>query len=192
MAILSATRESLAEVGLDRTTIRGIAARAGVDAALVHHYFGTKRELVGHALQPPIDVAAAVGGPIDGPGAGADFIRRAVTLWDGEPRVREHLIGMLRVALVNPDVAEVLQNIQRGIVTAVLGAAVRSDSAPLRCALIGSQMTGLAMMRYVARVPEIVAADADELAEAMGPTVRHYLTGDLGVGNDNPVGPSAP
>ena len=53
-AILEAARAAFAAAGYDRATIRGIAAAADVDPALVLHYFGTKEELFEAALELPV------------------------------------------------------------------------------------------------------------------------------------------
>ena len=58
-AILTAAREAFAERGYDAASIRAIATRAGVDPALVHHYFGAKEQLFLAAMRIPLKISTA-------------------------------------------------------------------------------------------------------------------------------------
>src|SRR5919204_863212 len=82
--ILEAARASFAESGFAGTTIRRVASAAGVDAALVHHYFGTKDDLFLAAMELPVDPRQALAPALaDGAeGAGERLLRVFLTLWD--------------------------------------------------------------------------------------------------------------
>ncbi|AFA76134.1 TetR family transcriptional regulator (plasmid) [Gordonia polyisoprenivorans VH2] len=176
--ILAATRELLADNGFDRTTVRAVAGRAGVDPALVHHYFGPKKNLVAEALRPPVDLSLVFADMPTDERTGPEFVRRAIAAWES-PELQSHIPGVLRlIASTNP-AAGPAQDVPGAIVEVALGSAVRADRRERRLALIASQMFGLLMLRFVIRQPEIVAADRDELVAQVGPVITHYLTGDL-------------
>lgn len=177
-AILTSTRELLSKHGFERTTIRAVAAGAEVDAALVHHYFGTKMTLVGEALAPPVDFAAVFEDMPTDATAGPEFVRRALRLWES-PQVRAHVVGVLRLVSSSADVAALVRDIPGTIVQAALGSAVRDDHRDRRLALIASHMLGLLMLRFVIGDPDMVAADSDGLATQIGPVIAHYLQGEL-------------
>lgn len=180
--ILAAARRGFAEAGYERTTIRGVARAAGVDPALVHHYFGGKQALLAACLDLPADPArefadAVAGGP---PGeAGARLVRRALTLWEATP-YGAAFESLLRAAVSNEEAAGMLRAFIRaalaGPVAAVLGE--RPDTM-LRAELAGSHLAGLFLARRVLRVEPLASASHDTLVAAVGPTVQRYLTGDL-------------
>lgn len=182
--ILGAARELFAEKGFERTTMRSVATRAGVDAALIHHYFGTKRGLLLAALRPPEDLTTDVRRRLvevrAGSGeVGVELVRAVVTLWDEHPEVRHRMIALIRVALVDDDVAESFRTLVVGMVSGMLGDLIRPDRSEERIALAVSQTMGLAMSRFIIALPPIAEASADELASTVGVTVHRYLTGDL-------------
>lgn len=179
-AILASARKLFAEAGYHGAGIRPIAADAGVDAALVHHYFGTKQALFAAALDVPVDPADVVAGMCAGdPGEiGQRLVRAFLGLWDspaGQPRIR----ALLRSAVTDEAAARMLREF---LVDAVLGpvaAAYAPDRADLRATLVGSQMLGLAVMRYIIDFEPLAGADPQTVVAAVGPTVQRYLTGPL-------------
>jgi len=180
-AILAAARAAFAEHGYDRATIRGIAADAAVDPALVIHYFASKDELFGAALEIPVEpgvvlerAAAADPGEV-----GATVVRAFLAAW--EPlESRQRLVAMVRSAMTNEAaqamVREYLVRRIFGPITQVLGV----PDAELRANLVGSQFIGLAMLRYITCIEPLASASVDELVAAVGPTVQRYLTGEIG------------
>jgi AcrR family transcriptional regulator len=179
--ILTAARDEFAERGFDRATIRGIAATAGVDPALVLHYFGSKDELFGAALEIPVEPGvvlerAAAAHPDQ---LGTTIVRAFLEAWE-PPDNRQRLIAMVRSAMTNEValgmVREYLVRRVFGPITLTLGV----PDAELRANLVGSQFIGLSMMRYITRIEPIASASVDELVAAVGPTMQRYLTGDLG------------
>ena len=178
--ILAAARTAFGEHGFEGTAIRAVAARAGVDPALVHHYFGSKQALFMAAMELPVDFAAMVAQVRSGPAEqqGERFVRAALQLWE-EPATRSLLLGIVRSAATDPVAAGML----RRLVTAgpVLALASASDlpDARLRATLAGSQIVGLAIARYVIGVEPLASASIDEVARAIGPTIQRYLTGDI-------------
>jgi AcrR family transcriptional regulator len=179
-AILTAARELLAENGFERTTMRAVAARADVDPALIHHYFGTKDGLLREALALPLDPAEVLRGlDVDRDTAGAEIVRRFLRVWETQPAVRERMIGMLRASLSHEHAAELMRETLGSTVLAALGDLVEPDQRPLRAALVGSHIGGLMLARYVIGVPGISDAPPEAVVAAMGPAVQHYLTGPL-------------
>jgi AcrR family transcriptional regulator len=179
-AILAAAKAAFAELGYDRTTVRGIARTAGVDPALVHHYFGTKEELFVAAMELPVDPSAMVAGLLaDGTaGLGARLVRTFLSVWDS-PDGTSAFLALVRSAVTHERSAAMLREF---VSTAVLGrllAGLDTDQRPRRAALVGSQVVGLAMARYVLRLEPIASATADEVAGPIGGTIQRYLTGTL-------------
>lgn len=86
-AILTATGELFAEVGFERATMREVATRAGVDPALIHHYFTNKDGVLAAALALPVDPAALLAGLDKDPDhAGQAIVRRVLGVWESSSR----------------------------------------------------------------------------------------------------------
>ena len=180
-AVLDAARELFAELGFERTTMRAVAARAGVDPALIYHYFGDKDGLLFAALQPPADAAAVFSGLADAADqTGEELVRRLVSLWEERPEIREQMAAILRTGLSHDHAARLLRDILSSFILAALGDVLAGDRRELRAALIGSHIGGLMLARYILEVPGAAAASPEELVQAVGPTVQRYLTGDIG------------
>ena len=179
--ILAAARGAFAESGYDRATIRGIAAAAAVDPALVLHYFGSKDELFEAALQIPLKPGVVLEQAVaaDPDQIGATVVRAFLAAWEPLEN-RQRLVAMVRSAMTNEAaqamVRDYLGRHVFGPITHTLGVA----DGELRATLVGSQFIGLAVMRYVTRIEPVASASVDELVAAIGPTVQRYLTGDLG------------
>ena len=180
-AVLDAARELFAELGFERTTMRAVAARAGVDPALIYHYFGDKDGLLFAALQPPVDAAAVFGGLADAADrTGEELVRRLVKLWEERPDIREQMAAILRTGLSHDRAGQLLRDILSSFILAALGDVLADDRRDLRVALIGSHIGGLMLARYILQVPGAAAASPEDLVQAVGPTVQRYLTGDIG------------
>ena len=180
-AILEAARTSFAEHGYQATTIRGVARAAGVDPALVHYFFGTKRGLFAAALELPYDPAEVVrqARAGDPDRIGERLARAVIGLWD-QPEVGGRLVAMLRSAVTHEEAARLLREFLGREVLLRLAQVVGGADAERRAALLASQIVGVAMMRHVFRVEPIRSMDAAELAAWIGPTLQRYLTGQPG------------
>lgn len=178
--ILAAAQQQFAAAGYAGATIRGIAGAAGVDPALVHHYFGTKRELFVTSLQLPFDpleiVAGAVGG--DPRHAGERLVRALLGIWETDPG-QAMMQSLLRSALTDREVMPTLREFMLETVLSPVVAEVAPDRPRMRAALLASQVMGLAVMRHVARVEPLASADVDTVTAAVAPTLQRYLTGEL-------------
>jgi AcrR family transcriptional regulator len=184
-AILNASRAAFAERGYDAASIRQIATGAGVDPALVHHYFGNKEQLFLEAVQAPIDprevIPQVLAGGVDG--VGERLVRTFLRVWDS-PRGGT-AAALLRSAVTNEWTARMLREF---VITQILRRAIRElgldgPDALLRAGLVASQVLGLATTRYVLKLEPLASASADQLAAAIGPTIQRYLAGDIGQGS---------
>jgi AcrR family transcriptional regulator len=178
--VLDAARELFAELGFERTTMRAVAARAGVDPALIYHYFGDKDGLLFAALQPPVDEAMVFAGLADAARTGEELVRRLISLWEERPEIRDQMAAILRTGLSHDHASRLLRDILSSFILAALGDVLADDRRELRVALIGSQLGGLMLARYILEVPGAAAASPEDLVQAVGPTVQRYLTGDIG------------
>lgn len=179
-AIEAAARELFASHGYQRTTMRAVASRAGVDAALIHHYFGTKRGLLAAVLAPPLDPLQVLRG-VERPRErmGYEVVRRVLTVWDSQPVARDQMLATVRTAMADDHSPQVLRDSFIGSIHDALLNLVNDDQRQLRASLVMSQMSGLALARYVIKVPAVVDASPTSLAEQVGPVLQHYLTGTL-------------
>jgi AcrR family transcriptional regulator len=180
-AILDAARTAFAERGFDAASIRAIAATAGVDPALVHHYFGSKDQLFLAAMNSPVDpgelVPKVLAGPLDG--IGERLVRTFLGVWDSPAGAAG--VALLRSAVSNEWTARMLREfLTTQVLRRVLDQLdVDPAQLPLRGSLVATQMIGLGMMRHVIRLEPVASADPELLVAMVGPTVQRYLTGPL-------------
>ena len=176
--ILAAATAEFGEHGYDGTTTRGIAARAGVDPALLHHYFGTKADLFAASIDAPMRPDIAVPEILSGPREqiGERIVAYVLGLWES-PTVRPRALVILRTGLGNKHAAPLLATFLRRELLEKIAASLNLPDASLRADLVASQVAGLLITRYVLQLPEIAAASVDELVTRVGPTVQQYLFG---------------
>jgi AcrR family transcriptional regulator len=178
--VLQAARTSFGDRGFDGATIRDVAAQAGVDPALVHHYFGSKQQLFLAAMEFPLDLPTMVPRLLDGPRdeLGERFVRLVLELWE-TPAVRPLLLGVVRSATTDPVAAAMLRQLLAEGPFLALARAIDQPDAALRATLAGSQLIGLALARYVVAVEPLASAPPEVLVRALAPTLQRYFTGDL-------------
>lgn len=181
--ILRAARNQFAAKGFDHTTIRSIASEAGVDSALVHHYFGTKRRLLVDAIELPLDpdtvLAAIAAAPLEC--LGETLARTVIGVWDSphEPAV----VAAVRSALASGE-----ENLVRSFLldVALRDVADRVDAPAgtgrLRVALVASQMTGLFVTRHLLGIDALRTLSTERAVSLIAPTLQRYLTGPLDAG----------
>jgi AcrR family transcriptional regulator len=179
--ILAAAREVFAQRGYDRATIRQIATTAGVDPALVHHYFDTKEKLFAATVNFPMDpaefVPRALAGPVEG--AGARLVRTFLAVWDSP--VGAAGVALLRSAVSSELAARLLREFLTTQILRRAMATLRVDpsEAAWRSSLIASQISGLGLTRYILKVEPLASLPPEAVVAAIGPTIQRYLTGDL-------------
>ncbi|MBJ8343041.1 TetR family transcriptional regulator [Antrihabitans sp. YC2-6] len=179
-AILDAARHRFAQVGFDKASIRSIAAEAGVDSALVHHYFGTKQDLFVAVVALPVDPVIVLGplnaAPIDR--LGEQIIRTVVGAWDSPAGVG--VLAAFRGVIAGADPTLIRTFL---VEIALKDVRVRVDvpkgSGDKRIALVASQMFGLLAARKIIEIEPIASMSLDELVPLVAPTLQRYLTGDL-------------
>jgi AcrR family transcriptional regulator len=186
-AILDAARRAFAEHGYQHATIRGVADLAGVDPALVHHYFGTKQELFVAAVQLPVNPVEQLMAVLaeDPDQAGRRMVETFLSVWD-HAATQNPLLALVRSAVGDEHAAAMLREFITEEVLGQIAHRLGGADARLRATLAGSQIIGLAMARYIIKVEPLASAPAAQVAAAVGPTLQRYLTGDLAA----PVGGS--
>ncbi|MDL9978882.1 TetR family transcriptional regulator [Microbacterium sp. ASV49] len=174
--IVAAAGAEFSDQGYEGATMRGIAARAGVDAALLHHYFGTKADLFGEVIgapvRPDIVVAQILEGPRDE--VGERFVRFLLEAWD-KPDVRRRGTVILRTAIGNKAATPLLAGfLSRELLSRIADSAGGED-ADLRAALVATQVAGLLVGRYLLKLPALAEASNEVLIARVGPTVQAYF-----------------
>lgn len=178
-ALLDAARAVFAEQGYQGATVRGIAARAGVDAAMVNHWFGGKQGLFAATVELPFEPGELIDRLIgDGgtDGLAERIVRTFVTLWD----THEGRFATLVLSVASQEMAaRMVAEFFAGTLFSRIAAATGAGNADIRAALCGSQLVGLGLVRYVLKLEPVAAADVETLVRMVAPTLHRYLTGDL-------------
>ena len=179
-AILDAARRAFAEHGYQHATIRMVADLAGVDPALVHHYFRYKQDLFIAAVQFPVNPVEQLTAVLaqDPDQAGDRMVEVFLSIWD-HAADRSPLLALLRSAVGDERAAGMLREFITEEVLGQIAHRLGGPDARLRATLIGSQIIGMAMARYIVRVEPLASAPAAQLVAAIGPTLQRYLTGDI-------------
>lgn len=187
-AIIVAAREAFAERGFDHASIRAIATSAGVDPALVHHYFKSKDKLFLAALNVPFDPATLLsqvvaGDPDD---VGRRMVSVFLSVWDSPAGTAA--VALLRSAVSNDWTARLMREfvLSQILRRALAHLPVDPAQASLRGALVGSQIIGLAMMRYIVKLEPLASAPSQVVVATIGPAVQRYLVGELVDGEHDP------
>ncbi|MGP4024477.1 TetR/AcrR family transcriptional regulator [Actinomadura sp. 3N407] len=173
--ILAEARDLFAEKGYDGASLRAIARAAGVDPALVHHFFGNKEGVFIEAMRFPLDPSVLLPRIMSFPRErlGELMVRTFLDVWRDEER-RAPLLGMLRSAMTNERAATLMREF---IASAVFGRAKQATEAPsLAIQAAAGQMIGLMILRYVLRIEPMASASEEELIELVAPTLQRYLT----------------
>ena len=179
-ALVAAARAVFGEQGYDGATVRSIATRAGVDAAMVNHWFGSKEGLFAEVVLDlpikPKDILATLSqSPADR--LGEHIARTFLDVWDATGG--EHFAALVRSVTGHEAAAHVLRDFFLKHVFLTLAQRVSADRPDLRANLVASQIVGMGVARYVIRFEPLAGTPAEELARAVGPTLQRYLTGEL-------------
>ena len=175
-AILRAAEELFAEHGYERTTVRDIAARASIDPAMVMRYFGSKDALFARTAHFDLGFPGLANTkPSE---IGAALVRHAVELWEGD-RGRSGLIILLRAAASSEDAASKVRDVFASQVMPAVARAGGGKDARRRAGLVASQILGLALCRYILKVPPVAEMSPDDIVKCVGPTIQRYIAGQL-------------
>jgi AcrR family transcriptional regulator len=178
--ILDSARDLFARNGIGNTSIRAVAAAAGVDSALVHHYFGTKEKLFAAAVHIPIDPMDVIGPlretPVDE--LGHKLPSLLLPLWDSE--IGSGFIAALRSILAGSQV-NLFASFIRDVIAAEVGPRVDHPpgSGVVRIQFVASQLMGIVMARYIVQLEPFASLPAQQIADTVAPTLQRYLTGEL-------------
>jgi AcrR family transcriptional regulator len=179
-ALIAAAREVFVEKGYDGATVRAIAAKAGVDAAMVNHWFGGKEGLFAQSvLQLPFDPSEILKRLLDGPveQAGERIIRTFVTVWDATGGGT--FAALIRSVTSQQEVANALKSFFVNAIFKNLLTEIGAEQRELRATLCATQMVGLGIVRYVVRFEPLASTDLETVVKAIAPNMQRYLTGDL-------------
>ena len=178
--ILSSARELFARNGIDKTSIRAIAADAGVDPALVHHYYGTKTQLFAAAIHIPIDPMAVIGPLREVPVERIGYVLPSILLplWDSE--MGKGFIATLRSIMAGNEVS-LIRSFLQDVIVAEVGSRVDNPegSGRIRVQFVASQLVGVVMARYILELDPFRSLPVEQIAETIAPNLQRYLTGDL-------------
>jgi AcrR family transcriptional regulator len=177
--LLAAARVEFADRGYDGATVRVIAERAGVDPAMVNHWFGGKESLFTAALDLPVDPGAILADVVSGDPEhlGERIVARFLEIWDttgGAP-----LAAVLQSVAGHDAAAGMLREFVSRVLVGKVVSTVAPDRPELRAGLCGSQVFGLAIIRYVLKVEPLASADHATVIGAVAPNLQRYLTGPL-------------
>jgi AcrR family transcriptional regulator len=172
-AILDAARTRFGADGFDRVTLRDIAGDVGVDPAMVIRYYGTKERLFAEAAEFRLDLPDL--SRVTPDQLGAVLLSRFFAVWEADAG----FLSLLRAAATSTAAADRMLEVFAAQVRPAL-AAVMVDRPGERASLVSTQLLGLALARYVLRVPPLAALDPAEVQEWVAPVLRYYLTGKPG------------
>lgn len=181
--ILVSARELFSQNGIGKTSIRAIAADAGVDSALVHHYFGTKEQLFAAAINIPFDPTKILGPLRTAPVGelGRLLPSLVLPLWDSE--IGAGLIATLRSAMAG-DQINIFRSFLRDVVVTELAARVDEPkgSGVIRAEFVATQILGVAMARHIFELEPFASLPIEQIVDTIAPNLQRYLTGQLPVG----------
>lgn len=179
--ILDAARRLFAEQGFEGTSLRQVARSAGVDPAMVHHFFSGKDELFALSVELPADPEQVLAGVVgsDPEKRGELVVRAVLRLW--ESPAQPGLVAFIRGTLGSKAKTTLLREmVTRTIINRIIAGLPGSPGElALRGNLVATQMVGLMMVRYVVRLEPLASATAEEVVRLVAPNVQHYLTGSL-------------
>jgi AcrR family transcriptional regulator len=179
--IITAARLAFAEKGFAGASMRAIAAEAGVDAALIHHYFDSKQQLFLATVALPLELPRIVERVAAGSRSdlGERLVRTVLGVWDSE--LQPSLVASIRTTLTDPALT---RSVGEFLALEVIGQVLARDDLPAeeanrRTGLLASQILGLLIGRYVLRMPVLADRETEDLVAEIGPTVQRYLDGRI-------------
>jgi AcrR family transcriptional regulator len=183
-AIAEAARRRFAEVGYERATIRAIAEEAGVDPALVVHFFGPKQQLFLSVMALPFEPEEVMPEILAGPRSqvGQRLARFVVGVLE-DPPARNVMTGVLRAAASEPEAARMARDRVSERIVGSISDSLGVADARLRADLVASQIVGLIMARYILRLEPLASLTPEALVEAIAPNLQRYLAGPLELGS---------
>jgi AcrR family transcriptional regulator len=177
--IITAARHAFAAKGFAGASMRAIAAEAGVDAALIHHYFDSKQQLFLATVALPLGLPEIVERVAAGDrrDLGERLVRTVLGVWDSD--LQPSLVAAIRTTLTDPALT---RSVGEFFTLEVVGHVLRRDDLPpveanRRAGLVASQILGLLIGRYVLQLPVLVNRRTEDLVTEIGPTIQRYVDG---------------
>lgn len=173
--ILEAARELFAETGFERTTIRAVASRAGVDPALVMQYYGNKEGLFAAAARWHVDHKKL---------SEASLSEVPMTALDDlfsgfeDPEKRDGAIALLRNCLTHESALGVMRDDVMCEPQAMIAKTIGGDEAELRAGLLGATMIGITIAKYLLEIPAVQAASREQIERVMAPVLKALVDPD--------------
>jgi AcrR family transcriptional regulator len=180
--IMAAARAAFIEEGYERPSLRSIARRAGVDPALIHHYFDGKAGLFAEVMKIAVDPREIVNQQMLGPRDGRDLVRAFLTLWErGRPWEggQPPFMTACQAVTASPEAAAGLREYLQERVFSQINCENMPGDRSSRQSLVTSQLMGLAFVRYVLRMEPLASAPPDAVADWVGPALDRYMRGEL-------------
>jgi AcrR family transcriptional regulator len=171
-AIEEAAKSLFAANGFERTTMRDIGARAGIDPSMIIRYFGSKDALFARVAMPDLQLPKL--DSVDSGAIGETLARHFMKQWESGAG---GLPVLLRSAASNEDAAARLRELFRAQVFPMIAAAGPPETAATRAGLVATQLLGLALARYVLKLAPVVAMPPETIVREIGPTIQRYATG---------------
>jgi AcrR family transcriptional regulator len=179
-AIAEAARRQFADAGYERATIRGIAEAAGVDPALVLHFFGSKQKLFLSVMTLPFEPEEVMPEILGGPRSqiGTRLAKFAVSMLE-DPQAGDVMTGIIRSAAAEPEAARMVRDLIAVRIIGTIAESLEVADARLRANLVQSQIVGLILARYILRVEPLASMEPEALIAALAPNLQRYLTEPL-------------
>lgn len=171
--ILAAARESFAERGFERTTIRAVAAAAGIDPALVMQHFGSKDRLFAAAVRSTVEHQELLDATAEQLAQAA--LQHVLAAYE-DPQRRESAVALLRSSLTHPAALTVLRDDVMGPAQASVAQTIAGPDAELRAALLNACTLGLTIARYILQIPALRQASPDDLEHVLEPALHAIVT----------------
>jgi AcrR family transcriptional regulator len=175
-AILAAARSQFADRGFSGASLRSIAGEAGVDASLISHYFGDKAQLLVATLELPVNPIEKLNGVVAGgvDGMAERLLQTFLSAWDPH---RDVFSAMVRTQFAGPPEEMPIPTIIRDVVAHTIADALEGDDRELRATLVGAQLFGMAMARYVLRLEPLADTSIDEVVSRYAPSLQRLMDG---------------
>jgi AcrR family transcriptional regulator len=174
---VAAARSLFAEAGYDGASLRAIARRAGVDPALVHHYFASKDALFRAAMPVAVDpraikqAARAGGTGTPGERLVAEFVAR----WDEARGTAGSFATVAQAVAASDATARAFRQFLEERVWTDERSGTGPGDPEWRRSLMATELVGLGFARYVLGVEPLASAPPAEVARRLGPVLDRIL-----------------
>lgn len=179
-AILEAARRQFGSAGFDRSSLRAIATEAGVDQALIVHFFGSKMGLFLEVVDLPVDPEAAIPALLSGPRdeVGLRVATFVMSVLENE-HARRTMTSLVRAATSEPEAARLVRDRLTDELWGPLARRLEVEEADLRVSLVGSQIIGLVLARYIVQIEPLASLPPERVISLIAPNLQRYLVGPL-------------